>query len=126
MREELGQEGLDRLMERRAARLTSTYVQALEHLEGRARAERLAELRTAEGYEAEVVEDTDGSLLLLEHHCPVCEAATACQGLCRGELATFKEALGDDVAVDREQHLLSGDARCVYRIRRRDRPAATP
>ncbi len=119
MREELGEEGLERLVERRAAKQTVAYKRALERLEGRSRAERLAELRTAEGYEAEVVDDDDGSLLLIEHHCPVCEAATSCQGLCRGELETFKQALGDDVAVEREQHLLSGDARCVYRIRRR-------
>ena len=59
----------------------------------------------------------DGSLLLLEHHCPVCEAASVCQGLCRSELELFQAALGDDVEVERVQHLLSGDQRCAYRIR---------
>jgi predicted ArsR family transcriptional regulator len=121
MRDELGEEAVDRVIERRAAKQATAYGTALDRRKGRARAERLAELRTAEGYEAEVVTDDDGSLLLIEHHCPVCEAATACQGLCRGELETFRSALGEGVSVEREQHLLSGDARCVYRIRRRDR-----
>jgi predicted ArsR family transcriptional regulator len=119
MRDELGDDAVERVVERRAAKQAAAYGQALTGREGRRRAERLAELRTAEGYEAEVVDGGDGDLLLVEHHCPVCEAATACQGLCRGELATFRSALGDGVTVDREQHLLAGDARCVYRIRRR-------
>jgi hypothetical protein len=65
-------------------------------------------------------------MLLLEHHCPICDAASTCQGLCRTELELFQEALGDDVTVTRTQHVLSGDLRCAYRIsprprRRRDR-----
>jgi predicted ArsR family transcriptional regulator len=118
MREELGEEAVERILERRAADQAVAYRRALGGLRGRSRAARLAELRTAEGYEAEIVDD-DGSLLLVEHHCPVCDAAAACQGLCRGELSTFREALGDGVSVEREQHVLAGDARCVYRIRRR-------
>jgi predicted ArsR family transcriptional regulator len=119
MRAELGEAAVEKVVEARATKQSGAYVAALDGLDGHARAERLAELRTLEGYEAEVVTDDDGSLLLLEHHCPVCEAASACQGLCRGELTTFRTALGDGVDVEREQHLLSGDSRCVYRIRRR-------
>ena len=55
-------------------------------------------------------------VVLVEHHCPVCEAATACTGLCRAELELFRDVLGSDVSVTREQHLLSGDERCAYRI----------
>ena len=125
MRSELGEEAVDRVVAARAAKQSGAYVAALGDLEGEARAARLAELRTLEGYEAEVVADDDGSLLLIEHHCPVCEAASACQGLCRGELASFRSALGDGVDVEREQHLLSGDSRCVYRLRSRSPKAAT-
>ena len=67
---------------------------------------------------AEAQPDGD-DVLLVEHHCPVCSAATACTGLCRGELDLFREVLGDDVEVERTQHLMAGDARCVYRVRRR-------
>jgi len=56
-------------------------------------------------------------LLLIEHHCPICEAAEACAGFCRAELGVFRAVLGDDVSVERTEHLLSGGARCAYRIR---------
>ncbi len=79
------------------------------------RVRRLAEIRSAEGYLAEARVDEDG-VLLIEHHCPVCEAASACQGLCRSELELFRAALGDDVRIERVQHLLSGDMRCAYRV----------
>ncbi|MEZ5167953.1 MAG: hypothetical protein R2695_16255 [Acidimicrobiales bacterium] len=92
-----------------------------DDLVGRARA--LADHRTRQGYMAEVVDDGD-ALLLVEHHCPVCAAAQTCQNLCRNELVLFQEAMGDGALVERTQHLLSGDERCVYRIRTRDRAVA--
>lgn len=82
------------------------------------RVELLARHRTEQGYMAEVVPDGD-ALLLVEHHCPVCAAATACQGLCANELDLFREAVGSDADIERTQHLLSGGERCVYRIRPR-------
>ena len=47
---------------------------------------------------------------------PICVAATACQGFCRAELDTFREVLGPDVSVEREEHIVQGDRRCAYRI----------
>ncbi len=81
------------------------------------RVEVLARTRSEQGYMAEVDTDEDGNLLLTEHHCPVCAAATACRGLCTNELELFRSIIGPDAIVERTQHLLSGDERCVYRIR---------
>jgi predicted ArsR family transcriptional regulator len=121
LRDELGEEALERVVAGRTRRQGESYaaeVAALPGVEERAR--RLAELRSAEGYEAEVVAAPDGDgVLLVEHHCPVCDAASTCQGLCRGELQAFQSALGAGADVEREQHLLSGDDRCTYRIRTR-------
>ena len=64
---------------------------------------------------AEVVGD-GYDLVLVEHHCPICTAAAACTSLCRSELEVFQYALGDEVTVRREQHVLAGDQRCAYRI----------
>jgi predicted ArsR family transcriptional regulator len=115
IREALGEEGLDRVIATRAARQLDAYRTAMPDAGVPVRLKRLAELRTAEGYLAEVV--ADGSEhVLVEHHCPVCDAATACQGLCRSELELFRSVLGPGVRVERDQHLLSGDARCAYRI----------
>jgi predicted ArsR family transcriptional regulator len=77
---------------------------------------RLAAIRSEEGYMARAEPGTDGALLLVENHCPICVAAKACQGFCRSELALFKEVLGSNVAVERTEHILSGAHRCVYRI----------
>lgn len=119
IRDALGDQGLDQVLDARAGAQLVAYRAALPNPATTpvpVRVRRLADLRTAEGYLAEVRSEEDGSLVLVEHHCPVCDAATACQGLCRTELQLFRAALGDDVEVERVQHLLSGDQRCAYRI----------
>lgn len=119
IRATLGEAGLDRVLAARDAAQLATLQARMGPGAGIAeRAVVLAETRTRQGYMAEVVDDGD-DLLLVEHHCPVCVAATACRGLCRNELELFRDAMGDDVEVERTAHLLSGDERCVYRIRRR-------
>ena len=79
------------------------------------RVARLAELRAAEGYMAEVSVESDG-FLLVENHCPICAAAAACQGFCRAELQAFRDALGPGANVERTDHMLAGARRCAYRI----------
>lgn len=75
----------------------------------------LARARSAEGYMAEVVGDGD-SVELVEHHCPICDAAATCRNFCRSELEIFRAVLGPGVTVARTRHLLSGDERCAYVI----------
>jgi predicted ArsR family transcriptional regulator len=115
-----GEQGLERLVARRAKEQTGRYRERLSKagasLAGKVKA--LARERTAEGYMAEVVPGRRGSYLLIEHHCPICEAARSCTGLCCAELEVFQKSLGSDAVVERTQHLLSGAERCVYRIRK--------
>ena len=41
------------------------------------------------------IDDPDGKgVLLVEHHCPICTAASACAGLCSSELELFREVHG--------------------------------
>ena len=75
----------------------------------------LAKIREAEGYMAEV-EQVEGGFLLHENHCPICVAATSCQGFCKSELRLFQEVLGEQAEVKRESHIVSGARRCTYRI----------
>jgi predicted ArsR family transcriptional regulator len=82
----------------------------------RERLDALAAQRTQDGYMAEVAEADGGDLLLIEHHCPICDAAKSCQLFCTTELDLFRRILGPDIEVTREQHLISGDDRCVYRV----------
>lgn len=76
---------------------------------------KLAEIRSQEGYMAEYLKDEDG-FLLIENHCPICAAAQTCQGFCSSELNTFKYVLGEDVHIERIDHIIKGDRRCAYRI----------
>ncbi len=76
----------------------------------------LAELRTAEGYMAEVGSKDRASFLFVENHCPICEAATACNAVCEAELCFFRSILGKQVRLERTEHILSGDRRCAYQI----------
>ncbi len=77
---------------------------------------QLANIRTEEGYMAQV--QVDGlDYLLIENHCPICAAAQKCQQFCRSELQLFQQVLGQKTKVTREQHLLNQAQRCVYRIR---------
>jgi len=105
------------LLKARTERQLPDYRARLGNGPLRDRVERLARLRTEEGYMAEMAEDDDGGLLLIENHCPVCELARACSGLCAQELSLFRRALGRDVAVERSEHILAGARRCCYRIR---------
>ncbi|WP_119302263.1 helix-turn-helix transcriptional regulator [Dongia deserti] len=112
-----GPEGLERVIAEREKVTRRLYAERLRP--GRSLAERaklLAEQRAEEGYMAEVKRQPDGSLLLIENHCPICVAAKACQGFCRSELNLFRDTLGSDAKVEREEHILAGARRCAYRI----------
>jgi predicted ArsR family transcriptional regulator len=113
LRASLGEDGLEQVIEARTQQQLREYRETIPNTGSIAkRVNALARQRTAEGYLAEVVRDDDGAVVLIEHHCPICTAASACQGLCRSELELFR----DDVEVQRTQHLMKGDVRCAYRV----------
>jgi predicted ArsR family transcriptional regulator len=117
MRAALGDDALVRIVEVRARDQATLYRDRLPAGGSlRKRVEALAARRSDEGYMAEVVQEKPGSYLLIEHHCPICEAARTCQRLCAAELDVFRTVLGPDVRVERIEHLLADGARCVYRI----------
>ncbi|TYC67209.1 transcriptional regulator [Stappia sp. BW2] len=111
-----GAEGVDKLIAHREAQSWKTYSEAVGKAPDlRGKLEVLADLRNREGYMADLVPEGAG-YLLIENHCSICAAATACQGFCRSELNLFKDVLGPGVSVERTEHQLSGSRRCVYRI----------
>lgn len=117
VRRVFGEKGLDKLIDDRESAAEAGYKAAMAGCEDlQSRVERLAEIRNREGYMAEWQAEPDGSFLLMENHCPICAAATECQGLCRSELILFRAVLGSGVAVERLEHILTGARRCSYRI----------
>ncbi|GGY13038.1 MarR family transcriptional regulator [Massilia dura] len=112
-----GDEAMDRLIVSREAASEAFYrdtVGTAGALPERVAA--LAQARDVEGYMAEVETQPDGSLLLVENHCPICAAARVCQNFCRSELEVFRRVLGPGCSVERTEHQLSGARRCAYRI----------
>jgi predicted ArsR family transcriptional regulator len=114
---ELGEDAMSRLI---AAREAATRISYAAEMSGAAcladRIAKLAAIRTREGYMAEWQQDGDG-FLLVENHCPICAAATACQGFCRAELQVFREVIGEGATIERVEHIPTGARRCAYRIR---------
>lgn len=120
MKQAFGAEGLDKLLKLRAKEQVAHYRARLDRQPSLPKKlQALAEMRTAEGYMAEV-QKANGGFLLIENHCPVCSAAAACTNLCNMELEVFQKALGRDVAVKRIDHILAGARRCAYLVTRRD------
>jgi predicted ArsR family transcriptional regulator len=113
--EQLGAAALDTVISAREAETLQRYRQELGEAHDLAsRIEALAGIRTREGYMADHWQEADGSFMLVENHCPICAAATACAGFCRSELETFRAVLGADI--ERSEHILAGARRCAYHI----------
>jgi len=113
-----GEAGLDKLIGSREAASEQQYRRHLASAQSLPeRVTALVQARSAEGYMAEVETQADGSLLLIENHCPICAAARQCQQFCRSELDVFQRVLGPDCAVGRVEHMLAGARRCVYVIK---------
>jgi len=116
IRNTLGDNALQSIMDANEQTGRDKYMMELapiDALEGRIA--KLTEIRSREGYMAEYSKDEDG-YLFIENHCPICAAATSCQGFCSGELNVFRFVLGEKVDINRLDHIVSGDRRCSYRI----------
>ncbi len=120
-----GSGGLEKLLAVRVKQQIALYRKRIPlRLSLRRRLDALAKIRTKEGYMAEVLLQKDGSLLLVENHCPICDAANACVGLCGAELEVFQAVLGKQVEITRTEHIISGARRCAYQICSHRRQAA--
>lgn len=112
----LGENALDLLITDREKNTYERYEKALSKTKNlEQRLEVLAEARSKEGYMAEWKKEGN-DYFLIENHCPICAAATECQGFCRAELSNFQSLIGSAYKVERVDHIISGGQRCVYKI----------
>ena len=117
-----GDKGMDQLIGAREEAMRASYREALHGARSlKARLERLADIRSREGYMAEFRPEGDG-FLFIENHCPICTAARACTGFCRSELQLFDEVLGPEADVSRVEHVLAGARRCAYQVSQKNPP----
>lgn len=112
----LGENALNLLINDREKNTYERYEKALAKAESlEQRLDVLVKVRSEEGYMAEWTKEGE-DYFLIENHCPICAAATECQGFCRAELSNFQNLIGKNYQVERVNHILSGGQRCVYRI----------
>ncbi|HCN47522.1 MAG TPA: MarR family transcriptional regulator [Chryseobacterium sp.] len=112
----LGENALDLLISDREKNTHDRYEKALAKTKNlEQRLEVLVVARSKEGYMAEWKKEGK-DYFLIENHCPICAAATECQGFCRAELSNFQSLLGKEYTVERVDHIISGGQRCVYKI----------
>ncbi|MFB2835402.1 helix-turn-helix transcriptional regulator [Floridanema evergladense] len=117
-----GSSGLEKLLAERAGRQIQAYsarsVEIANDKDWTQKVKAIAHLRDREGYMTEVIPQPDDALLLVENHCPVRSAASSCELLCRSELEVFRALLGTNVSIQRVEHILQGDRRCAYLIKK--------
>ena len=113
-----GEKGLERIIHHREQDTLREYKEALIDCRNLwQKVQTLTKKRVSEGYMAECQKVSSTEFLLVENHCPICAAATICQGLCRSEISIFQSILGPNVSVERTEHLLKGGRRCTYLIK---------
>jgi predicted ArsR family transcriptional regulator len=116
VRQLFGTAGLEQLIVQREQQQQLHYQHILGNfVELADKVQQLADIRQQEGYLAEAYLQ-DGCWYLVEHHCPICAAATSCQNFCRSELQLFRACVEGLATVDRTEHLLTAGRRCVYRF----------
>jgi predicted ArsR family transcriptional regulator len=118
VRDEMGDSVLEQLVEIRTESILHHYKDQISKAENtlESQLQTLARLRTEEGYMAQLRLLPDRNWLLVENHCPIYAAATACQQFCSCELSMFQQLLEGKAIVERVDHLLHGARRCAFRI----------
>ena len=112
-----GAGGVEQLLSAREDKLYQRYAEELsEETCHQAKLARLVRLRQQDGYMAELLEHPEGTLLV-ENHCPIGVAATACSSLCNSELQLFHRLFGHGYRIERTAHAISGSRHCAYLIR---------
>lgn len=112
----LGENALNLLIGDREAIVYQKYDKALNGAETLdQKLKILSRKRSEEGYMAEWKKDED-TYYLIENHCPICAAATECQGFCRSELNNFRQLLGPEYNIERTEYILDSGKRCTYKI----------
>ncbi len=111
-----GSDGLRKVTQEREAHTLAAYQKALADCTTlEEKVFTLAKLRENDGYMVEV-EPIESGYRLIENHCPICRAAMRCPSLCQSELNVFRQILGSEAEISREEHIVSGQRRCCYLI----------
>lgn len=113
----LGETAVNELIDTHHGNIAGKYRQKLNAVGNdlALRVEMLAQLRSQDGFMAEIRLLPHG-WLLIENHCPVYTIARSCDRFCYAELDLFQQLFKNEASVERVDHVLAGSRRCAYRI----------
>ncbi len=114
-----GGDGIERLVDERTRNVEQRYRAAMRDADDslERKVEHLVDLRSEDGYMAELRLAPDG-WVLAQNHCPIESCATSCPHFCEAEARMFSDLLGAEAEIRQTAHLLAGDRRCAWHVRR--------
>ena len=117
IRNQFGDEALQDIIRGNQDADLNRYQKALEQTDSdlASQLSKLAELRSEEGFMAEVRLIPNG-WLLIQNHCPIYYAAQSSQHYCHSELRLLTTLLSGRATVERTDYLLDGARRCAYKV----------
>jgi predicted ArsR family transcriptional regulator len=116
-----GAKAVDQLFSNRREKLRAQFEPRLFGKPPVAQVAELASILTEQGYMCDWEELADGTLILIEHNCPVDCVARDYPQACEQELRLYEDILG--VPIVRDETIAAGANCCRYRI---GQPAFTP
>jgi len=111
-----GEKAVDRLFGQYRERQRAANQPRMEGKSLPGKVAELAKIQSENGYMAEMRQDEDG-YRLIEHNCAICRVARNLPAACASELLLFRQLVGEEASVVREQHMMAGDHTCAYLIR---------
>ena len=119
--EVLEQDAIEKILSKHSENKIQEYLDLIpEEASLAQKVEILSDVRSKEGYMTSHETIDEQTFSLSEHHCPICDIASKCQEFCGSEKDIFQRVLGSDVSIEREEHIVSGDHRCTYKITKRN------
>ncbi len=117
VRDQFGDEALQEIININQDSDLTRYQEALKQTDSdlASQLRKLAELRTKEGFMAEV-RLTPNGWLLVQNHCPIYSAAESSRHYCHSELRLLSTLLAGRATIERTDYLLDGARRCAYKV----------
>ncbi|EOR95747.1 hypothetical protein ADIARSV_1060 [Arcticibacter svalbardensis MN12-7] len=119
IKDELGEEALGLVLITREKQAVKRYMEVLKDYQGLENIlKSYTAIRCIEGYMAECIKESDHVYTLLENHCPIGAASSACSGFCHSDMRILQQILGENVQIIQDHTIAKGQRVCSYTITR--------
>lgn len=110
-----GSYGLNDLLEHLYKKRRDKYKDSTQNMEDfTQKLKQLKAMLDEDGFMAELVENSDGSVTLSANHCPIFEVAKGNTKVCNEEHQCYQSLFGDDVKVNKTSSIMRGEGSCSY------------